>query len=326
MQLKDLPVVDIYLGHDYSLMKDLPGAQAPGSAAPEELKQELANVRGQCLEMFEKSGDPEFALSLDGFVYRVTTFVDTSTHPVFVLSRAASKVIPIERLDIPKHAKEAALSPRTRGIVLVTGEMGSGKTVTATTLFVERLRQTKSIGLALEDPIESNLNGPHGDGWCIHVQVSRREGGYREYLIRSMRSRAETIYLGELRDESSAEQAVQLSNMGHLVFTTVHGGDLPQAIERILSLSRGLRDPSGMLAEGLAVIIHQKLVHSTALPGGTSIPRLVAKALTLVPAHGDERGEAFSKSARALIRTNELSKLQTLIEQQSNAATWRGNP
>ncbi len=49
MQLKDLPVVDIYLGHDYSLMKDLPGAQAPGSAAPDQLKQELANVRGLCL-------------------------------------------------------------------------------------------------------------------------------------------------------------------------------------------------------------------------------------------------------------------------------------
>ncbi|UXF74684.1 GspE family protein (plasmid) [Stenotrophomonas maltophilia] len=325
MLLKDLPVVDIYLGHDYSLMKDLPGAHAPGSAAPVELKDELASVRGQCLEMFRTTGDPEFALSLDGFVYRVTTFVDTSTHPVFVLSRASTKVIPIERLDIPRHAKEAALAPRTRGIVLVTGEMGSGKTTTATTLFTERLRQTRSIGLALEDPIESNLNGPHGEGWCIHVQVSRKEGGYREYLIRSMRSRAETIYLGELRDESSAEQAVQLSNMGHLVFTTAHGGDLQQAIDRILSMSRGLRDPSGMLAEGLAVIIHQRLIPSAGTPGSGSRPRLIAKALTLVAPDGDKAGEAFAKSARALIRANDLSKLQTLIEQQSNAASWRGN-
>lgn len=321
MQLKDLPIVDIYLGHDYCDIKDLPGALAPRSAAPVDLKDELDGVRRKCLELFER-GDPEFALNLDGFVYRVTTFVDTSTHPVFVLSRAASKAMPIERLDIPRHAKEAALAAATRGIILVSGEMGSGKTTTATTLFTERLRQTGTIGLALEDPIESNLNGPHGNGRCIQVQVSRKEGGYREYLIRSMRSRAETIYLGELRDEASAEQAVQLSNMGHLVITTVHGGDLQQALERTISWARGLRDPSGMLAEGLAVVIHQRLMPAG---GAGSRPRLIAKALTLASAPGDERGEGFAKSVRAHIRANELSKLQTLIEQQANAATWRGN-
>ncbi|MDQ1090593.1 Tfp pilus assembly ATPase PilU [Xanthomonas sacchari] len=322
MQLRDLPIVDIYLGHDYCDIKDLPGSQSPRSSAPQELAEELLAVRTMCLDAFNAMGNPEFAIERDGFVYRVTTFVDTSTHPVFVLSRAASKVIPIARLDIPRHAKEAALAASTRGIIIISGDMGSGKTTTATTLFTERLRQTRTIGIALEDPIESNLNGQHGEGRCIQVQISRMDGGYRESMIRAMRSRAETIYLGELRDEASAEQAVLLSNMGHVVITTVHGGDVQQALDRTITLARGLGEPAGMLAEGLAVVIHQRLLPPSSTGANT---RLVAKALTLVsPAH-DERVESFAKSVRALIRGNDLSKLQTFIDQQNNASTWRGS-
>lgn len=312
MALRDLPVVDIYLGHDYCDLKGLRG-EYPREPAPVELAGELDAIRLKCLELY-KLGDPEFALHHDGVLYRTTMLPETSSHPVFILSRASDDILPIDKLGLPRHIKDIALAPETRGLILIAGEMGSGKTTTATSLLAARLNRTGELGLAIEDPIETNLNGPHGNGRCIQIQASRREGGYREFLTRAMRSRVETIYLAELRDEGSTEQAVQLSNTGHLVITTTHAGNVKQALERVVSWARALHDPAGLLADGLALVVHQTL---TRVEGRQ--PHLKVRALAFT-------GAAFQDDASALrkhIRDGRISQLETHIDQQAHGSTWR---
>ncbi|WP_164703902.1 ATPase, T2SS/T4P/T4SS family, partial [Pseudomonas viridiflava] len=91
--------------------------------------------------------------------------------------------------------------------------------------------------LAAEDPAETDLNGRHGSGRWIQMQVSRRNGGYEEALMRGLRSGADMMFIGEIRDTPTAVEAVRAAINGLFIVTTVHAGTVPQAIERVITLA-----------------------------------------------------------------------------------------
>lgn len=102
-----------------------------------------------------------------------------------------------------------------------------------------RLEAWGGICVAVEDPPEPFLNGRHGSGRCIQVPVSP-DGGYEEALILALRTRADFLFVGEIRDSSTAAQVIQASINGHLIISTGHAGSVTQGIERISALAQPL--------------------------------------------------------------------------------------
>src|ERR671935_1371233 len=145
--------------------------------------------------------------------------------------RFIPKEIPsFERLGLPQGVQ--TLSQEHRGLVLVTGATGSGKSTTLAAIMNSINRGRKHHIVTIEDPIEF----VHDDWGCI---VNQREVGidtdsYAEGLRRVLRQDPDVILIGELRDEESAKAALQASESGHFVLSTMHTVDAAETIGRLV--------------------------------------------------------------------------------------------
>jgi twitching motility protein PilU len=137
----------------------------------------------------------------------------------------------IEDLKLPPVLKD--ITQTKRGMVLVVGGTGTGKSTTLAAMIEERNRTTNGHIVTIEDPIEFLY--PHRK--CI---VSQREIGidtlsYTEALKNAMRQAPDVILIGEIRDRETMESAVTFSETGHLCLSTLHANNANQAIERIMN-------------------------------------------------------------------------------------------
>jgi twitching motility protein PilT len=145
--------------------------------------------------------------------------------------RFIPKEIPsFDKLGLPTGVK--LLAEEHRGLVLVTGATGSGKSTTLATMINAINRSRKHHIVTIEDPIEF----VHDDWGCI---VNQREVGidtdsYSEGLRRVLRQDPDVILLGELRDEESSQAALRAAESGHLVFSTLHTIDAAETIGRLV--------------------------------------------------------------------------------------------
>src|SRR3954453_1970880 len=143
-----------------------------------------------------------------------------------------SKTVPIEGLGLPPVIREFAKKPR--GLVLVTGPTGSGKSTTLASL-VNEINETRSDHiLTIEDPIEF----VHTHKKCI---VNQRELGadaqsFGLALKAALRQDPDVILVGEMRDMETIGTALTAAETGHLVFATLHTQDAPQTIDRIIDV------------------------------------------------------------------------------------------
>lgn len=114
----------------------------------------------------------------------------------------------------------------------------------------------------MEDPPETKLNGSHGvNGRCIQIEADRNKGGYAEPLIKALRSGAELILIGEIRDAETAMEVIKASINGHLIISTIHSGSISQAISRLAQLSKmPFNEACANIAEGLALVIYQRRI------------------------------------------------------------------
>jgi len=145
--------------------------------------------------------------------------------------RFIPKEIPnFDKLGLPEGVK--ALADEHRGLVLVTGATGSGKSTTLATMINSINRSRKHHIVTIEDPIEF----VHDDWGCI---VNQREVGidtdsYSEGLRRVLRQDPDIILLGELRDEESAQSALRAAESGHFVLSTMHTVDSAETVSRLV--------------------------------------------------------------------------------------------
>lgn len=310
--IADADFVDLYLGHDFADVKGLAGhprrAPVPGGWLTE-----IQELRAQCLCQYETTREPEFSLVLEERVLlRVTYNLDVFTKPFFVLNRSRATIIPLEDLGLPDHIYECLLSEETRGLVYFVGEMGTGKTSSAASAVKARLTSLGGIGLTVEDPPETLLQGEHGPGRCIQLPVSRIQGGYSETLIRALRTRADLILVGEVRDTATAVEVINASINGLLIYSTGHGGGIGAAIKRLSVLAEPVM-PNALevLSQGLTAVIHQTLLRPE-----HGEPRLVLQTLLLT---GDD-----APSIREKIRSGQLQMIEQDIITQSNRSLWHG--
>lgn len=301
--------VDLYLGAGFADVKGLPG-QPTRVPAPNNWKTEIDQLRERCQEHFDKTQEPEFSLILDGAVYRVTQLLDLHAQSLFVLSKSVVQLLSLDDIGLPDELYQSLFNPSLRGLIFICGEMGSGKTSSAASIVAARLKALGGMALTVEDPPEPLLHGEHGLGRCIQIPVSRRQGGYEEALIRALRTRAEILMVGEVRDTPTAAQVVQASINGHFIICTGHAGSVPQAIERLASLAQPrVPNAKDLLAQGLIAVIHQTLT-----PDSEGFKRLKLQCLSLTAAD--------APGIREKIRAGQLQMLEQDIANQSSRSLW----
>jgi len=141
---------------------------------------------------------------------------------------------------------------RPQGMVLITGPTGSGKTSTLYGCMREIKSEEVNI-ISVEDPVEYELSGVN------QVQINEKVGLSFPFILRSiLRQDPNVIMIGEIRDEETAEIAVQASMTGHLVLSTLHTNDAPAAITRLIDI--GI--PPYLIASSVVGIVAQRLVRT----------------------------------------------------------------
>jgi twitching motility protein PilT len=182
------------------------------------------------LEAFKTSGDLDVAYQdADLPRFRVNAFRQRGH--ISVAFRVIPKNIPtFEMLHLPQGIRR--LAEEHRGLVLVTGATGSGKTTTLAAIIDHINRSRQQHIVTIEDPIEIL----HSDHSCI---VNQREIGldtsdFTQALRRALRQDPDVILIGELRDAETAQTALQAAESGHLVFSTLHTVDAAETIGRMV--------------------------------------------------------------------------------------------
>ena len=181
-------------------------------------------------DQFDDSGDLDIAYSYPTLPrFRVNGFRQRGATS-FALRVIPSEIPSFEQLGLPPGVKR--LAHEHRGLVLVTGPTGSGKTTTLAAMidFINRTRQHHIV--TIEDPIEIL----HPDRGCI---VNQREIGldtesFSQALRRVLRQDPDIILIGEMRDTETAHTALQAAESGHLVFSTLHTIDAAETLGRMI--------------------------------------------------------------------------------------------
>lgn len=314
--LSKINFVDLYIGEDYCDIKGLQGADTSRVPAPLHLLPMVKELRALCHETYRTQEEPEFSVVYDDVLFRVTAMVDVQNKDVFILRRSTAEIRNLNKIGLSPVLTQFMMDRDTRGLVLCVGEMAAGKSSSIASMFKERLTEHGGIGLAIEDPPETKLNGEHGKGRCIQIRASRKNGGYREQLIRAVRSGADMILLGEIRDEDTAFQVAQASINGHIILSTMHAGNIIQGIERLATYCKSrTTNANEILADGLAAVFWQELEKVPKQGGGGFSTRLQSRYLILTGQDG--------QSARSKIREGKFHQLVQEIDEQSRRNVWQ---
>ncbi|PLY35842.1 type IV secretion system protein [Pectobacterium carotovorum] len=257
--LSDSEFVDIYVGEGYTDIKGLKGASNLLVPAPPDLLDDINALKFECVKKHEETKRREFNIHFKDVLYRITVSNDAYDHPVIFIRRTKNSILPIDNLAISDEIKTMLANPKINGLFLVTGDMAVGKTTSAASFMAYRTDQTGSITVALEDPIETALGGPHGSGRGIQFEVDEYEG-YAGALKRALRMGVPNLFVGEIRDSETAYEVLKMSLNGTFVCATLHGVSVIDAIDRFSILCTEKNSQSNpMIAKALCGISHQKL-------------------------------------------------------------------
>ncbi len=213
------------------------------------------------IRQFEETLEMNFALSLHEIGrFRVNAFRQRGE--VSMVIRHIKNVIPsIESLGLPPIVKDLVMRPR--GLILIVGATGSGKSTTLAAMIDHRNENETGHILTLEDPIEFIHN--HKKSVVDQREIGIDTLSFDNGLKNAMRQAPNVILIGEIRDMDTMKHAVAYSETGHLCLATLHANNANQAIERILSFFPPDGRQSIMLALALNLIgiVSQRLVPGT---------------------------------------------------------------
>jgi twitching motility protein PilT len=184
-------------------------------------------------KMFEERGAVDLAFFMPDKSARFRTNVFHSRErAAIVMRRIVSKIPNFDELNLPPQVE--ALADNHRGIILVSGTTGSGKSTTLAAIIGKINRTRAERIISVEDPVE--YEHQNAKSLVSQIEVGTDSESY-EYALRAMmRQDPDTILIGEIRDSFSLTTALRAADTGHLVFTTVHATNAPMTVERIVSL------------------------------------------------------------------------------------------
>lgn len=210
---------------------------------------------------FQESGDVDFAYELPGVSRYRANFLRQANGIGAVFRQIPEKILTIEQLGLPAIARRFALMEK--GLVLVTGPTGSGKSTTLAAIIDYANRTRRDHIITVEDPIEfkhKRLN-------CIisHREVGQHTRSFSAALRGALREDPDIIMVGEMRDLETITLALEAAATGHLVFGTLHTQSATKTIDRIIDVfpTDAKEQVRTSLAESLKGVISQSLLKRT---------------------------------------------------------------
>ena len=245
---------------------------------------------------FEDDGEVDFAFEVPGLArFRGNCFRQRG-RLALSLRHIPQEVAPIEELGLPSILNHFARRPR--GLVLVTGPTGSGKSTTLAAMVDGINRRRGGHILTVEDPVEF----VHRSRRCI---VSQREVGtdtrsFASALKYALRQDPDVILIGEMRDPETIGSAITIAETGHLVLSTLHTNSAAESVNRVIDAfpAERQRQVRGQLASVLEGVVTQILV-----PRASGRGRVVAAEVLVVTA-----------AVRAVIRDRKVHQLGSLMQ------------
>ncbi|MGE5179311.1 MAG: type IV pilus twitching motility protein PilT [Bacteroidota bacterium] len=228
-------------------------------------------------KVFEETKEVDFAFGVTGLARFRTNFYQQRGTTAMVFRQVPATVPAFEELNLPSVIEELAARPR--GLVLVCGTVGSGKSTTLAAMIDSLNRREARNVITIEDPVEFLFR----DKKCT---ISQREIGldtatFSEGLKHILRQDPDVIMIGEIRDIDTMRIAIMAADTGHLVLSTLHTIDATQTINRIISFfpPHQHEEVRFMLAGTLLGVVAQRLVPRSDLEG-----RIPAAEVMLVTA------------------------------------------
>jgi twitching motility protein PilT len=257
-------------------------------------------------QRFENNWQVDFAYQIPGKArFRVNAYMQRSAVGA-AFRLIPFEVVPLETLGLPPVVADFAT--RARGLVLVTGPTGSGKSTTLASLIdVINCTREEHI-LTIEDPIEFL----HKHKKCM---VNQRELGsdatsFGDALKAALRQDPDVILVGEMRDIETIGTAITAAETGHLVFATLHTQDTPQTIDRIIDVFPS--GQQGQIRSQLAVSL-QGIMTQMLLPTADGAGRCVcAEILVPTPAVRNLIREGKSHQIYSVLQTGAAQGMQTM--------------
>ncbi len=209
------------------------------------------------VKVFEETGDIDFAYEIPGLARYRANFFEQKWGVAAVFREIPSDILTCEQLGLPPVVRKLASLPR--GLVLVTGPTGSGKSTTLAAIVDEANRNRKDHILTVEDPIEFVHRSK--EAVVNHREVGLHTRSFAAALKGALREDPDVILVGEMRDLETIALAVEASATGHLVFGTLHTTSAAKTVDRIIEVFPVNQQAQirNTLADGLRAVVAQNL-------------------------------------------------------------------
>ena len=244
---------------------DLTPTQFP-AMRPEDLKSLAEQVMTpKQVKEFAEHKEADFAIGVPGIGrFRVNVYQQRGTI-AYAMRTIPYQALTVAELHLPPVVEQVALRPR--GLVLVTGITGSGKSTALASMIQYINEKRKANIITIEDPIEFL----HRDLNC-HInqrEVGNDTGSFTQALRRVLRQDPDVVMIGEIRDLDTLEIALKAADTGHLVFSTLHTTDATQTINRVISFypPHQQNEVRFALSSALQAVISLRLVPRSDKPG-----------------------------------------------------------
>jgi len=257
-------------GSDLFVSKDFPPAmKMQGTLQPltnqkltGEVTRDLANslMNAKQREEFARDLECNFAISLPGVArFRVNVFMQQQNAGM-VIRTIANEIPDFAKLGLPDTLKEIIMTKR--GLVLVVGATGSGKSTSLAAMIDHRNRNSAGHIVTVEDPVEF-VHQSH-QSLITHREVGIDTHSWHNALKNTLRQAPDVILIGEIRDTETMEHAIAFAETGHLCLGTLHSNSANQTIDRIINFFSEERRKQLLmdLSSNLRAIISQRLVRT----------------------------------------------------------------
>ena len=224
----------------------------------DELKAMLYEIAPEAkIKQFEETGDIDFGYEIPGVARYRSNFFMQKNGCGAVFRQIPEEIMTAEQLGLPNVISKLASLPR--GLVLVTGPTGSGKSTTLAAIVDVANRTRKDHIITVEDPIEF----VHQSQGCIvnHREVGIHTKSFSAALRGALREDPDIILVGEMRDLETISLAIEAASTGHLVFGTLHTMSAPKTIDRIIEVFPATEQAQirSTLSDGIRAVISQVL-------------------------------------------------------------------
>jgi len=258
------------------------------------------------IKVFEETGDVDFAYEIPNLARYRANYFQQKWGVGAVFREIPSTILTAEQLGLPKVITK--LSMLHKGMVLVTGPTGSGKSTTLAAMMDYVNRNKKSHIITVEDPVEF----VHKSQSCIvnHREVGVHTKGFKSALRGALREDPDIILVGEMRDLETIELALEAASTGHLVFGTLHTQSAAKTVDRIIDVFPAHQQSQirTTLSESLKGVIAQNLFKRIDKKGRMA----VLEVLVVTPAVSNLIREGKTFQIPSAIQTGKKFGMQSL--------------